>query len=257
MPYLKQETITVSTAAGHKSMQLRISVNSKGQFYTSLPEDMQDVAFSIFGDGNSTLVKNSKFNVYAGSLQELVNRCYECLSVIYEPKITEEYVIHYNIESHVAFAENENGDIFPNATFPGADWPANRDSEKRAEERYGGHHAAMPAKGGYSLTIGAKALTKTTYTYRKDIPPTVKYTPYHKDGHHLSHDNPASLLNSWCSFRIDKQFKEIPYSDKAALFFHDLMLSMAKISQLIQDNTFDDNNLMYLIENNVKLLGHK
>ena len=44
-----------------------------------------------------------------------------------------------------------------------------------------------------------------------------------------------------------KNFKEIPYSDESALFFYNLMLSMARISKMIQEHTFNQENLIRLI----------
>jgi hypothetical protein len=155
-------------------------------------------------------------------------------------------VIRYNIESHVAFAADVNGNIFPNSRFAGAEW-----SDK--DGRYGGHVATCPSRGGYTLTIGAKAFLKTVYRYGDNE--KVEYEYYYKGGSHLKHDNPAELLNSWTSFSLGDGAKEIPYSDEAALFFHDLMLGMAKLSKLVQDNTFDQSGLSELIESGSRLLS--
>lgn len=48
-------------------------------------------------------------------------------------------------------AEDADGNIFPNASWPGAVWQKN-------SSMFGGHHAVSPARGGYSLAIGARAI---------------------------------------------------------------------------------------------------
>ena len=116
---------------------------------------------------------------------------------------------------------------------------------KKAEGTYGDHHATEPAHGGYSLTVGAKALLKTTYSYGGQD--RVEYTDYYKDGGHLGHENPAERLNSWVCFSLGENPKEIPYSDEAAEFFFNLMYGMAKLAQMIQGKTFKQEDLLKLV----------
>jgi len=126
---------------------------------------------------------------------------------------------------------------------------------------YGNHHASNQSDGGYSLTIGARALKKITWTQGRKV--TVEYESYYgvdENGDELSHhetDHPAGRLNSWCSFYLNDDCKEIPYTDDAARFFNDLMLGMAKLSKLIQERTFDQENLMKLIALKTPLLAPK
>jgi hypothetical protein len=162
----------------------------------------------------------------------------DALHKVLAPTITETPVILFNIESHVAFAEDEQGTIYPNAAFPGASWKLDR-------AMYGGHHAVEPAPGGYSLIIGAKALLKRTYTYGDKV--KVEFESYYKDGTHHGRENPAQLLNSWSAMSLGKYPKEIPYSDEAAMFFYTLLMGMAKLSKQIQEATFSTENLLELI----------
>ena len=64
----------------------------------------------------------------------------------------------------------------------------------------------------------------------------------------MGNQNPAQMLNSWTAFTLPDNAKEIPYTNEAALFFHNLMFGMAKISKQIQEATFQQNNLLELIE---------
>jgi hypothetical protein len=47
---------------------------------------------------------------------------------------------------------------------------------------FGGHHTSNASQGGYSLTIGARAMVKITYLYGESE--KVEYDLYYKDGHH-------------------------------------------------------------------------
>jgi hypothetical protein len=167
---------------------------------------------------------------------------------ILEVTITEELVIRYNIESHVSFAEDENRNIFPNASFPGAFW--RRDDRGK----YGGHSATQAAKGGYSLVVGAEALIKITHRFGEKK--EVHYKPYYgPNGNHHDREHPAALLNSWAAIHLSETYsKYIPYTDQAATFFHNLIMGMAQISRRIQEATFEQDKLLELIEGNNFLL---
>ncbi|MDY0292843.1 MAG: hypothetical protein RBR02_10980 [Desulfuromonadaceae bacterium] len=236
MSHFKTETINTRTETGNHVDKIKISISSDGFFYANLePELLLAVQGTI---GNQFIRKNDKVHISFGDLASLVSVLKRIFENHYTPQKTEEHVILYNIESHVAFAEDENGNIYPSAGFKGASWVTMKNG------MYGEHHSSQPSNNGYSLTIGARAKTKITYKYGERE--KVEYEDYYKGGSHLGHDNPAQLLNSWTSFSL-KNFKEIPYSDESALFFHNLMLSMAKISKMIQEHTFNQENLMRLI----------
>ncbi len=231
--------------AGHEErLDVEILISANGNFYAYLPEQFRDAVHSRYV-GFSARAPEGKFQVSALSFADLERGIQDALHAYVRPEVTEEPVIVYNIESHVSFAEDDAGRIFPNATFPGAHW-VGMDRDERA--KYGGHDQVNSAKGGYSLVIGAKAMLKRTTCFGARS--TVKYELYYKNGDHLGHDNPAQLLNSWASFHIDvrrRETREIPYSDEAAMFFHSLMCGMAELSRRIQDATFTSERLMALI----------
>lgn len=173
----------------------------------------------------------------------------QALKLHLTPEVAEELIIRYNIESHVAFAEDEQGNIYPSAAFDGANWIDHGTESKL----YGGHHATEPADGGYSLKIAAIAMLKITYHYgdKKKF----EYKRYYGEGdHHFEREHPAGLLNSWCSFSLPEDAKEIPYTDEAATFFHNLMFGMADLSRRIQHFASDKDRLLQLIASNNSLL---
>lgn len=243
MPRFKKEKFFADNSAGSTiNLDVVINISAEGEFYANLPDYLRD-AFSdrqTTRSGRASNDAKSVFKVVAKTYADLKQQIETGLNKHLRPDVSETPVIRYNIESHVSFAEDEMGNIFPNAGFEGARW----NHEHRT--RYGDHHATNPARGGYSLTIGARAMLKRVI--RHGTNERVEYENFYKGGSHLEHENPAQLLNSWSAIDQSKLTREIPYSDKAALFFHSLLLGMATLNRQIQTATFDESAMLALIE---------
>lgn len=253
MPRFKKETFGAQNKAGSKiSLDVVINISADGEFYANLPDYLLD-AFadqrSWLGGGRKPKDVSGTFKVVEATYERLRQVIDNGLRKHLEPEVTEMPVIRYNIESHVSFAEDENGTIVPNAGFPGAKWI------NENQKLYGDHHAAKPARNGYSLVIGARAMLKRIIRHGGNE--RVEYETFYAGGSHHGHDNPAELLNSWCSMGLGDSPKEIPYTEKAALFFHSLLLGMATLNRQIQMATFEQENLLALIEkqSSIGLLG--
>ena len=246
MPYFKTKEFTASNKAATEKIKIKININAAGRFYSYIPGYLITAIKGIY-EPIEYAEANDQIIIETDTLAELEQSIQKALEVFVKPTILEKPVIRYNIESHVSFAEDNDGNIFPNAGFKNAEWRYND-----SDNKYGNHHAATPSDGGYALKIAAKALLKITHKYGDTE--HIEYRNYYKGGSHLGHDNPANLLNSWCSLTLGKNPKEIPYSDKAALFFHKLLLGMAQTSKSIQEATFDQDNLLELIAKDSNLL---
>jgi hypothetical protein len=259
MPHLKKDTITVRVSpfgmgSRRESVDVSFSVNSAGEFYCEVPERLL-VAFSPEGIVNMDLPgvrigdnRAGKKALYAESLKPLYDALGSVLQKVTEPEVSEEVLILYNIESHVSFAIDEHDEVTRNAKG-NAQWP-----ELSRDSPYGGHHAGKRAQGGYSLTVGAEVVTRTTIDYgdSKDVRDQ-RYNPSPQYDEH-GYQHPAATLNEWTSFTLPEDCKSMPYSDEAALFFDDLMYGMARLSRMIQDRTFDQESLMTLIKSHQSLL---
>jgi hypothetical protein len=243
MPRVKVFNWLINTAGQNARFSTQINVNSEGVFYSDLSSEYLDaLAGAALRDSYKRTA--DKVRLCCDTLTEMERILQTTFELYAAPVITIENVIKYSIASHVSFATDPAGNIFPNAGYPNTTWSTN-------DERYGGHHANNPSIGGYSLTVGARAYTKTTHTYGEHS--ASQYESYYKGGSHLSHTNPAQILNSWGAFTLPKSSKEIPYSDEAAIFFHELMTGMANISKLIQENTFTTDHLLNIISSGQRL----
>ena len=226
----------------------RIEITADGIFYARIPRRLR-VAFS--DDDVNNLRRHRSigeyFTVSAATFNELKGMIEKAHREAITPTVKKEPVILFNIESHVSFATNKDGKIFPNAGFPGASWHVTTD-----DKTYGEHHACNPSAGGYSLTIGAKAMLKKTATYGDKS--QVEYDYYYKDGDHRGRENPAELLNSWCSMLLPEDAREMPYSDEAAMFFFNLIQGMAELNRRIQEFTNTQKKLIETIQRNSNVL---
>lgn len=196
-----------------------VQVDVNGWFYANLP----DVLLPAFPESLTRRARPAPegyFIAMAPTFDALDIGIKTAATLAIEPEVEEVPVIRYSIGAQIAFAETADGTIFPNAGFPGARWAPQEQGSTEIS-------ANSPAKGGYSLTIGAKALIKQTTRYGDKE--TVKYFPYYKGGSHLGQDNPAQLLNAWAAFTLPANAQEMPYSDEAASFFYHLLMSMAQM----------------------------
>ena len=250
MAFLKNETFCVQDGAGGQvSIKTKISVSVDGEFTTRIDECFRVAAKGVL-ERLAIEVKttNGSFRVSFNSLNDLDQGIKMILKTHCTPEIKEEYVIRYIIKSKISFAQNEAGDVFPNTLKEGYEWGT---GDKRI--KHGDLNSSNLARGGYSLTVFARALIKKTYKFGDNK--KIEYTEYRQGASHLGSENPAQRLNSWRSATLPEDAKEIPYTDNGAMFFYNLIMGMAKLSKLIQDNTFNEESLLENINNNQNLLA--
>ena len=246
MPKFKTvEFIAQNSAGAVDKISIDIDISADGTFYAHVPEKLR-VSFDEERIRPRARNRVGFFVTSAPTLAEITAAIKEAHVDFMRPTVKEEPVILYNIESHVSFAVDGDGKIFPNAGFPDAKWADGED------KTYGGHHACRRAPGGYSLIVGAKAMMKKTTTYGKNV--SVSYSSYYKGGSHLVHENPAQLLNAWCSMDLPEEASEIPYSDEAAMFFFGLLQSMAELNRRVQEFTNTPEKLALAISRNAGML---
>lgn len=250
MPVFKTEEIRIDTVFGQQYVKVKIMVNAQGLFYANMNSEMLPAIESVLDKKIYVHDGDEKVRITCKTFEDLITNIKRICKLFMEPEVTETPVIRYNIESHVSFAQDEEGNIYPNAGYPGAKWLDPFD--KRTNAMFGCHHSSNIANGGYSLTVGAIAQLKTVYKYGDKE--KIEYRDYFADGNNLGRENPAERLNSWCSFNLGRSPKEIPYTDEAAEFFYNLMYNIVKLSKMVQESTFEQTTLLELISNSNKNL---
>lgn len=254
MPRVSTEIIRY-TADGHEDhFRVDVSVDTSGVFYARPRDDVfeliqrdrqlrQQLDLGL-GDG-----RKAQGTVTARTMNELLIGLRQALILVNQPTVTSQLVIRYLLESRVSFAEQPDGTIVPSTAWKDARWPDTTP--------YGKLHAQNQSHG-YSMHIGAEAMTKKQTVYGGGKP-ILSYEYYYgtgDDGRPLSHherQHPAGLLNSWVSFSLPDKCPEMPYTDEAALWFHQLMLRMAYMQRSIQQMLADQQRFIELVNNGLRL----
>jgi len=245
-----QISVLNPTSTSIEDRQIKIScpaaVDSDGLFTITLPEHLAELAKTMSLPAGVAWDTARVHTRLQGKVLDLLKSTLTALLKAYvSPEITVERVIRYNVESHVSFCEDADGNIHPNGTFNNAKW-ADR-------QHYGNHHAGDAARNGYSLVIGARVWDKRTI--RRGDAVKIEYD-HVSTGQNGDPIDPLDLLNGWCSFKLpDHGVKEMPYSPEAALFFHRLMLSLVDLSRRIQTFMHDQPRLLAAIKNGQMLLA--
>lgn len=247
-----QQYVKDNGAGGFERIEVKISVSVDGYFTTRIDEKYRDCAIGVLEHGAIEAANSLKqqsggtFRISFNSLDDLNQGVDSILAKYCNPKIKHENIIRYKIETSVIFTENKKGEMAQNAVKDGFSW------EHKGMDMY--RNVGDIYSSPYSIKIYARALVKTTKTFGEHK--TVVYHNYYADG---GNENPAERLNSWCHMGItDKeQANEIPYSDESALFFNDLIWCIVNLSKLIQDHTFNKNDLLKTIASNKKLFKFK
>lgn len=248
MPRVRTEEVWHRVLDERRVVRFDLMVNKAGEFYCRVPESTLEYFVPHARlDGKGVRCEESRgvVTAYSSSIESLVAEVRHALEVCHRPEVERETVIRYNIESHVSFAL-DGEEVVPNSGWT--------ESARWVEDgAYGKHHACAPARGGYSMTVGAVAMTKTTTRFGGRE--KVEYSRYYGGGGHLGRENSAQRLNSWCSFSLPEGCSEMPYSDSAAEWFFSLMTGMAKLSRMVQENTKDPERLAALVESGTSPLA--
>ena len=242
MPRVKSYSAAVKVAGASVVLRTVIHVNAQGVFYCDVEKRFHEAAKGVFpfsGLSHHKTKPDHLFRCEANTMTELARYLHRTLEVFATPEVEETHVIRYHVAPDVHFAVGPGGEVFPNCYYPDTKWPSDFDGYAKAER------GMFRKSFGYSLSVAAKAQTKKVVRYGEHE--TVKYDNYYKGGSHLGVDNPAQKLNSWTHVALPDNATEIPYTDEAALFFYDLLYSMAKLAKLVYDRTGDVEELQKTI----------
>lgn len=247
MAFLKNNKYQRETGAGgFERIEAKISVSVDGYFTTRIDEKYRDCAKGVLEfDAIERDTRHGTFRISFNSLDDLDQGIDLILAKYCNPEVKRENIIRYKIETSVNFAENKKGEMAQNAGKDGFSW------EYKGKERFKDDIQRNP----YHIKVYARALVKTTKRFGQHK--TVAYACYYAGGSHLGNENPAQKLNAWTNIGISdkEQANEIPYSDQSALFFNDLIWGIVKLAKLIQDHTFNKNDLFKTITSKQKLLN--
>lgn len=162
-----------------------------------------------------------------------------------------ERVIVYNISTVVSFWANQDGSIHPNGGSPEAgegDW---------WKPGLGAFQlSSLHTTDLFSIGLCAGVFDKITTT--RATGKTLRYEFVKAEHQNEEQEStPSGRLNSFRGLEFnpeDAAMKEMPYSDEAALFFYDTMMTICKLARNLDAFFADDNRLKKAIATRTNFL---
>lgn len=218
-----------------------VSVDSEGTFSMVIPDELEEVARSVVRGKDHTVWVSQPRNtirVYAKSLDTCKDYIAKICNEYLTCETTIEKVILYTTDIKVAYCKDEKG-FYPNGNIAGKGYCWYGKVNEPHTEKY------------YSIGLGARAYRKKTF--KRVLSTKVIYdwinTDYKNKGTYLE------LLNGFAGLRMNTQScKEIPYTEEAAEFFYETMLSMCKLADRLDTFFSDDENIIKAINNQSSFL---
>lgn len=236
MPKFKKVEYIIPNVEGKlEKFVADISINSDGLFYCGVDPHVANVIDTELVKRQNAPDKNGKIRIQAKEFEALDRAINKAAELLYAPIVEEFPVIRYKITVSASVAADVEGNIYPNASWPNAQW--------LTREIFGSCGPGQPQ----SLSVAACAMMKKISHY-PDGKTKIDYTVYYAGGDHHGKSNPAELLNSWNKVTLHNDAKEIPYSDENALFFHRLLMGITQLIYMVQKATFEEKNLLETIK---------
>lgn len=257
MPSLGSEWIKVrpmeSIGGTPFSFKTDISVDKGGMFCFTIPQELEKTARANFdkqtmkGISVGKLIKN--YCVWAKSKDEGINFLNKTAHDYIACEVTREQVIVYRTTANLSYYKLHDGTIVPNGGY---------DKKYPNGGEWGGHgEESYSIMGGPSFTIGIVAAVYTKLTAHRESGDQVTWERAGENCHGVP-DNYLDKLNSFIrtGIRSDSlnEMSQIPYTEEAAKFFYDAMLSMCALSDRIESFFGNADDVRLAIANKSGLL---
>jgi hypothetical protein len=205
---------------------MEVRVNTEGKFMITLPADLVDIALQKAKTKISpAYVEKGVTNYWVSSAQLKACELFitECVDEILSCTVEEQLVILYNYRANVVFANTEED---PDTIYPSG--------LGLKEYKWFGDRVISGAEM-YDVGLTAMVRLKRTHT----SPNSVHVEYVRPDRPNFSNElyldklnNFVGLRNLWQS-RWDKDPKTLPYTEDAAKFFYEAMISLCKLGRNI------------------------
>jgi hypothetical protein len=251
MPAIAGQWIAIQTKDGAKfEYKADCFVTSEGEFTIQIHPDLLSIAYRMKpqnGVGINKARSDAAERVYCNDLKAGLAFLKACAVELLTAEEKTERVIVYEAEFNLSYWKQPDGRIFPNGyneagiIRPGQ-WQDLKFHNKGTN--------STNRTNIFSLGICAAVFDKVT-TIRKSGN-VVRYISIRN----LERNSPAAMLNSFASLDVNTRgvgqsycrSQEMPYSDEAALFFHDVMLGLCSLAERIDTVIADKPKLFEAIQ---------
>lgn len=242
MPSLPSKKFQFKNKAGDElNFTSTVTVDSEGIFRMTIPVELEEVAHSALKgnhDGVSINQSPKTLGIYAKTL----DTCRKYIAIIcneyLECDVTTENMILYATDIKVSYCK-VNDTFYPNGRIAGENY-----------KWYGKLSATYPAN---YFTIGIAARIYEKKTFKRALSTKIEYKSITTD--HTNKGTYFELLNGICGLYINTTAcKEMPYTEEAAKFFYETMMSMCKLADRLETFFSDEDNIHKAITNNSSFL---
>lgn len=254
MPVIGKHTFKHQNDAGEQMVfDAQVAVDQKGTFSIQLPDELEATA----RDRGLTIDRPAK-NLFArgNNLDDLKKAVAEAVKAHLTTEQHRIPVILYSTDIVVSYWKCEDGSAHSN----GSDAQNAADSPG-AWATAGTAHAGS-AKSHYRVGICAQVVDKVEHYRNGQL---IKTTYDRCDTGHfkpIAGMDWAHRLNGFVGLQIDynaagRRYHEIPYSEDAARFFHDALISLCRLGDRISEFFGDEGRLAKAISSQTPLLGNE
>jgi hypothetical protein len=228
-----------------------INVDSAGIFTATIPEELAKTAEALRLAPEwrpHVRVGKARINhrVSGGLLDRIEAFIRAAMHDYLAVTVTRERVILYTHSNMTTFSRAKDGSIHPNGYFAGdgSEWAGNTRISA----------SSTPSQ----FSIGLSACVRDKVTYTRPAGSRVLYEDPSDEGGSYWDINPMRRLNAFIlrgPAGAGHDVHEMPYSDRAADFFSDLLLAMCRLGEQLDSFIGDKDQLAIAIERGGRLLA--
>lgn len=269
MPKLPKQAIRAKGEDGAEfKADSEASVTTDGLFRVKVPVELRDIVnnfsnrkggivrtdWNIYFHGKSYKPQEAEWSVEAARLDICLRVLNAAAADFLVCEKKTERVILYALELSVSFWATPDGQIFPNGYTGSPDEEIKKGRWYEIRSKRQSFHATNPIPDTFKIGLGAEAWDKTTYTRASGAKVTWdKVTAEDR----FNPKTPLAKLQAFSVLQIGPTtpgVREMPYSDAAALWFHDAMISLFKVAKNMDDFFASEDNLLAIQNGTAHLL---
>lgn len=250
------------------SASVAASVSTEGKFRLQVPDELRDIVTAAHSRGNGVVdnvTQRTKWGFYerhrfqpgqplfveADTLQEASRVLLDAAKEHLQCEMKTETFIIYCLEIAAPIWIEPDGKIYPSGSCPSFEARAGHWHEMGSVPTL---NSNRPAKGAYRVGVGAEAWDRTSFIR----PSGTTYSWSRTKCANFGYETPLEKLQSFVCLELTPQtagVKKMPYTDAAALWFHDCMLSLFRIAYGMDRFFSSEQNLLAIQEGRAPLLA--
>lgn len=262
MPKIANQTIYAKAEDGTEYKAIvPASISASGDFRVQCPPELQEICekFSqkpgLHWQWYQSPGKYRKDDPYFIEAKQL-SICQHILKTAAEEhlkcEVVRERVILYALDISCAFWRNDDGQILPSGHAASGGPPGGWYQIQSTKQDF---HSANRIEDTYKIGLAARAWTRVSYIRPSGT--VKKWERLHPPEGHLGYKTPLQKLQSFCSINVGPESENVrmmPYTDAAALWFHDAMLALFRMAYGFDQFFASADNLLAIQEGRASLL---